>query len=421
VQGDAFYLDSHIWLYYRLVVTPLEKDKDFARRLPAIDALRGLVMVIMALDHVRDFFSRDAMLFSPTDLARTTPALFLTRWITHFCAPVFMLTAGMGAFLWWQRHRTRKQLSEFLLTRGLWLLLLELTVMRVAYYFSFSLQYPIFLLVLWSLGGSMMALAALAWLPSRWLAVLSIAVLALHNCLDGVRASQFGSLAPVWNVFHQPGAFRAAGRLVFVGYPLAPWIALIAAGFCLGKLFLLDPAVRRRILLLMGAGLTLAFVILRAANVYGDPAPWSTQETAAYTLFSFLNCTKYPPSLAFLLMTLGPSLLVLAYFDGAPLRATNPLLVLGRLPLFFFVLHFYAAHAAAALMAWLRYGHAAFGFLFVPMPSMGGPSERFPAGFGYDLWVVYIAWVLIVAGLYPLCRWFAGVKSRRRDWWLSYL
>lgn len=399
----------------------MDKDKNFARRLPSIDALRGLVMIVMALDHVRDFFSRDAMLFSPTDLARATPVLFLTRWITHFCAPVFMLTAGMSAFLWWQRNRTRKQLSEFLLTRGLWLLLLELVVMRMAYYFSLSLQYPILLLVLWSLGGSMIALAALAWLSAPLLAVLSIAALALHNCLDGVQASQFGSLAPLWNVFHQPGAFRAAGQLVIVGYPLAPWIALIAAGFCLGRIFLMEPALRRRILLLVGAGSTLAFVILRAVNVYGDPAPWTTQRTAVYTLLSFLNCTKYPPSLAFLLMTLGPALLVLAYFDRVPLRAMNPLLVLGRVPLFFFVLHFYAAHAAAAFMAWLRYGHAAFAFLFVPMPSLGGPSQLFPAGFGYDLWVVYIAWALIVVGLYPLCRWFARIKSRRRDWWLSYL
>src|ERR1022692_1111264 len=399
----------------------MDTDKKSALRLPAIDALRGLVMIIMALDHVRDFFSRDAMLFSPTDLARTTPALFLTRWITHFCAPVFMLTAGMGAFLWWQRNRTRKQLSEFLLTRGLWLLLLELVVMRVAYYFSLSLQYPVLLLVLWSLGSCMIVLAALAWLPTRLLAVLSIAALALHNSLDGVQASQFGAAAPVWNVLHQPGAFPVAGLLVIVAYPLAPWIALIAAGFCLGRVFLMEPAVRRRVLLWIGAGSTLAFIILRAANVYGDPAPWTTQRNAVYTLFSFLNCTKYPPSLAFLLMTLGPALLALAWFDRVPLRATNPLLVLGRVPLFFFILHFYAAHLAAAFMAWLRYGQAAFAFLFVPMPSFGGPGQLFPVGFGYDLWVVYLAWVLIVVGLYPLCRWFAGIKSRRRDWWLSYL
>jgi uncharacterized membrane protein len=399
----------------------MENDKNLTRRLPAIDALRGLVMVIMALDHVRDFFHRDAMLFSPTDLARTTPILFLTRWITHFCAPVFMLTAGMGAFLWWKRNRTRRQLSAFLLTRGVWLVLLELVVMRGAYYFDYSLQYPILLLVLWSLGACMIALAALAWLPLRLLAVLSIAALALHNCLDGVQATHFGSFAPLWNIFHQVGAFPVAGRLVIVGYPLAPWTALIAAGFCLGRIFLMEPLARRRILLLIGSGSTLAFVILRAMNVYGDLAPWTTQRTAVYTLLSFLNCTKYPPSLDFLLMTLGPALLVLAYFDTLSFRSTNPLLVLGRVPLFFFVLHFYAAHAAAAIMAWLRYGHEAFAFLFVPMPSMGGPSQMFPAGFGYELWVVYVAWLLIVVGLYPVSRWFARVKSRRRDWWLSYL
>lgn len=250
---------------------------------------------------------------------------------------------------------------------------------------------------------------------------MSIAVLALHNCLDGVQASQFGSAAPVWNILHRVGAFRAAGLLVVVGYPLAPWIALIAAGFCLGRTFLWEPDVRRRFLLLIGGGSTLAFVILRAVNLYGDPVPWTTQRTAVYTMLSFLNCTKYPPSLNFLLMTLGPALLVLAWFDRVPLRSVNPLLVLGRVPLFYFVLHFYAAHAVAALIAWLRYRHSAFAFLSVPMPSFGGPSELFPAGFGYGLWVVYVVWVMIVVGLYPLCRWFARVKSRRRDWWLSYL
>lgn len=197
--------------------------------------------------------------------------------------------------------------------------------MRVAYYFSFSLRYPVLLLVLWSLGSCMIALAALAWLPTRLLAVLSIAALALHNCLDGVQASQFGSAAPVWNVLHQVGAFPVAGLLVVVGYPLAPWIALIAAGFCLGRLFLMEPTMRRRVLLLIGGGSTLAFILLRAVNVYGDPAPWTMQRSTVYTLLWFLNCTKYPPSLDFLLMTLGPALLVLAWFDRVPLRSGNPL------------------------------------------------------------------------------------------------
>jgi uncharacterized membrane protein len=397
------------------------KHKERTGRVVSIDAVRGAVMVLMALDHVRDFFHRAAMSSSPTDFATTTPALFMTRWVTHFCAPVFMFTAGLGVFLWWKNNRTLKELSRFQLTRGLWLLGLELTVMRLAYNFDFSQRYPILLLVLWVLGAAMVAMAALVWLPGRWLAVSSLAVIALHNLFDSVNASQFGSGAGVWNVLHQAGAFKLAGQVVIVGYPLVPWIAVMAAGFCFGPVFLIDPSARRRYLIRIGAALTLAFVVIRVLNRYGDPAPWSTQSSPTYTVLSFLNTSKYPPSLAFLLMTLGPALLALAYFDRRPPKPSNPLVVLGRVPLFYFVLHFYAAHAAAAVFAWLKYGRASLGFIFHPVPSMGGPRDLFPSGFGYDLWVVYAVWALIVVGLYPACRWFARVRARRRDWWLSYL
>jgi uncharacterized membrane protein len=391
------------------------------QRVPAIDAVRGAVMVLMALDHVRDFIHRDAAFASPTDLATTTPVLFFTRWVTHLCAPTFMFTAGLGAFLWWRAGKSRPQLSAFLLTRGLWLILLEVTVMRLALNFNLSWQYPVLLLVLWALGASMIALALLVWLPLRVLAVLSVAVIALHNCLDGVSAAQLGPAAWVWNVLHQPGALPFAGTTVIVGYPLVPWVAVMALGFCCGRLFLLEPAVRRRYLTLLGAAATLGFVALRAANLYGDPRPWTSQSSPAYTLLSFLNTTKYPPSLAFLLMTLGPTLLALAWFDRPGLQSSNPLLVFGRVPLFFFVVHFYAAHGAAVLLALACYGTDALAFVFNPLPVMGGPAELFPPEFGYDLWVVYLVWGLLVVGLYPVCRWFAGVKARRREWWLSYL
>jgi uncharacterized membrane protein len=399
----------------------METNTEGARRVVAIDAIRGVVMVLMALDHVRDFVHRGAMSYSPTDLARTTTALFLTRWVTHICAPVFMFTAGMGAFLWWQQSRTRQQLSTFLLTRGFWLLVLELTVMRLAYNFDFSQRYPLLLLVLWALGACMIGLAALVWLPLRALAVLSIAVVTLHNCLDYVTASQFGASAGIWNLIHEAGAFRLAGATVIVGYPLVPWIAVMALGFCFGRVFLMESSLRRRYLVAIGAASTLAFVVIRALNRYGDPVPWSTQSSVIDTALSFLNTTKYPPSLAFLLMTLGPALLALAYFDLAELKPSNPLVVFGRVPLFFFVIHFYAAHATAVVLAWLRYGRASLTFAFHPVPSMGGPRELFPAGFGYDLWVVYVVWTLIGLGLYPACRWFARIKGTRRDWWLSYL
>jgi uncharacterized membrane protein len=392
-----------------------------SRRVESIDAVRGMVMVLMALDHVRDFVHRGAMSGSPTDLATTTPALFLTRWVTHLCAPTFMLTAGLGAFLWWQRGRTKSQLSTFLVTRGAWLIFLEVTVMQLAYYFNLSSRYPVLLLVLWALGACMIVLAALIWLPIPALAIVSLATIVLHNSLDGVTPVTFGGGAPVWNVLHQSGAFPVAGLMVIVGYPLVPWIAVMALGFCLGPVFLLEPAVRRRYLSVLGLAATAGFVIVRAVNIYGDPAPWVSQDSPALTVLSFLNTTKYPPSLSFLLMTLGPALLALALLDRPGLGRSSPLVVLGRVPLFYFVLHFYAAHAAAVILALFRYGIGARSFMFQPLPSMGGPAEQFPTGFGYDLWVVYLVWVLIVVGLYPVCRWFAEIKAKRHDWWLSYL
>lgn len=378
-------------------------------------------MVIMALDHVRDFFHVGAMSFSPTDLTKTTPALFFTRWITHFCMPVFVFTAGMGAFLWGQRNHTKAQLSRFLSTRGVWFIVLELTVMQLAYNFSFSPHYTILLLVLWIFGICMIAMAALIHLPVRWLAALSVAVIVFHNCLDRIKASQFGSAAWVWNLLHQPGVVSIAGKGVLVSYPLVPWIAVMAAGFSFGQFFRLEVSSRRRMMWRTGLVLTVAFVVVRAVNGYGDPARWSFQKSGMFTVLSFLNCTKYPASLDFLLMTLGPAFLVLAYLDQRPLRATNPLVIFGRVPLFYFVLHFYVIHALAVLAAWFRYGSPASRFMFNRLPSMGGPRQLFPADFGYGMWVVYGVWIFTVLSLYPLCMWFAKIKAARRNWWLSYL
>ena len=323
-------------------------------------------MVIMALDHTRDFFHAGAMSFSPEDLARTTPILFFTRWITHVCAPVFLFTAGIGAFLRLDRPgATKAQLSRFLLTRGVWLILIELTVMRLAFNFSFEMRYPVLLLILWALGVSMIALAALIYLPRRVLAVASLAVIILHNSLDSVQASQFGALGGVWNVLHQQGVFVLGGIPVVAGYPVMPWIAVMALGFCVGPIFRLEPQVRQRLLRKWGTLLIVAFVLLRAVNVYGDPAPWSVQPSATYTVLSFLRTTKYPPSLDFLLMTIGPALFALAWFDRRRLAASNPLVVIGRVPFFYYVTHFWALHLLVALMAWLRYGGAAIPFLLV--------------------------------------------------------
>lgn len=390
-------------------------------RLASIDAVRGLVMIIMALDHVRDFFHIGAMSFSPTDLTRTTPILFFTRWITHYCMPVFMFTAGMGAYLYGQRNHTRAELSRFLWTRGLWFIFLEVTVMQFAYSFNFSSSNLVLLLVLWIFGICFIVMAGLIHLPIRWLAALSLAVIVFHNLLDNINASRFGGAAPFWNVLHQPGVFKLAGRTFAIAYPLLPWVAVIAAGFCLAQIFRLEAARRRRIMLWLGIGLTLAFVVVRAINHYGDPVPWEHQKSAMFTLLAFLNCTKYPASLDFLLMTLGPGLILLAYWDGRTFQVDNPLIVFGRVPMFYFVLHFYLIHIFVVIAAFLRYGTSARDFIFNRVPSMGGPQQLFPGNFGYGLLAAYGFWLLTVVTLYPVCRWFAQVKVRRRDWWLSYL
>ena len=388
----------------------------------SIDALRGIVMILMALDHVRDFIHYDAMIgASPTDLARTTPVLFLTRWVTHFCAPIFIFTAGLGAWLWWRRGHSRGELARFLVTRGLWLIVLELTVMRLAYNFSVSAQYPVFLLVLWVLGASMIGLAAWIWMPTRVVMVAALAMIALHNLLDPIQAPSLGAAAGVWNLLHQVGAFRLANQIIIVGYPLVPWVAVMAFGFACGPLYELMPGERQRWLWRAGIAATIGFVIVRGLNGYGDPIPWAGQPSAVMSALSFLNVTKYPPSLAFLLMTLGPALMALAWLDRIGVPTSNPLVTLGRAPLFFFVAHFFLAHAAAVALAWLRYGGAAAAFTFHPLPSMGGPRALYPPDFGFDLRVAYAVWAAVVLALYPACRWFAEWKARRHTWWVSYL
>ncbi len=372
-------------------------------RVGSVDALRGLVMVVMALDHTRDFLHSAVVHFDPEDLARTSTALFLTRWVTHFCAPVFVLTAGLGAWFWRASGRTTRELSRFLLTRGLWLILLELTALRLAY--DFAPGGPVLLTILWALGASMVVLAALVHLPVRALAVLSLAVVVLHDATDAFRPDAWW-----WTLLHRRGAILAGPAVIVVGYPLVPWFAVMALGFALGPVMALDAGRRRRRLLALGLAATAAFLLLRLANAYGDPQPW-----AAPGLLSFLRCSKYPPSLQFLLMTLGPALAALAWLDGRRLSPAHPIVVLGRVPLFYFLLHLYVIHALAVALALVRYGHA--GFLFGSTPNAG----TYPADYGYPLAVVCVAWLGVVAACYPLCRWFAGVKARRPGGWLSYL
>jgi uncharacterized membrane protein len=388
-------------------------------RVQSVDILRGLVMILMAIDHTRDYVHSAAMAFPPEDLSQTTPAIFLTRWITHFCAPVFVFCAGIGAFLRLERGGTKADLSRFLWTRGLWLVFLEFTVVRAGFFFINLDSSPVFLLVLWALGMSMIALALLVHLPYRVLLAVSIATIALHDLFDRVTPEQFGAFSWLWQILHVQGLLTAGPPLVIVAYPLVPWIGVMAAGYCFGRVYRLGTERRHLVLLRLGLALTVTFFVLRALNGYGDPRPWSVQDGTSHTWLSFLNTTKYPASLDFLLMTLGPAILFLAWAGRLRLTERNPLLVFGRVPLFYFVVHIPLIHALAIAMTWARYGAAPF--LFLPPPTLGTPRDVFPPDYGWDLWVVYLLTGGVVLALYPVCLWLSRLKARRREWWLSYL
>ncbi|GLC26049.1 DUF1624 domain-containing protein [Roseisolibacter agri] len=386
-----------------------------ARRLAAVDALRGVAMVLMTLDHVRDYFG-DASV-NPTTAATTSVALFLTRWVTHLCAPTFFLLTGTGAYLS-ARRRDPAALSRFLASRGLWLLVLDTVVLRcLGWQFNVDFQVTL-LLVLWALGWAMLVLAVLVRWPARVAGAFGVAMIVGHNLLDGVRAESLGALGPLWMVLHQPGLLLPPPHAVLVAYPLVPWVGVAAAGYALGAVFAWEPARRRAFLARLGAACALAFLVLRAANVYGDPRPWSVQAAPWRTVLSFLDTTKYPPSLLFLLMTLGPALLLLAALDRRVPRWLRPVEVLGRVPLFYFAMHVVLIHLLAVAACWWRYG-AVHWMFESPTPDRYPFTQ--PPGWPSPLPVVYAVWALVVVALWPLCRWFAAVKARRRDWWLGYL
>ncbi|MGH8185934.1 MAG: DUF1624 domain-containing protein, partial [Steroidobacteraceae bacterium] len=313
-------------------------------RLSSIDALRGLVMVLMALDHARDFFT-DAR-FDPLDLSQTTLALFLTRWVTHLCAPTFIFLAGVSAYLLSLRI-TPAELSRFLVTRGLWLILLEVTIVQFAWTFNFRYDSGVFLQVIWAIGVSMIVLAALARLPIATVATISLVLIAGHNLFDGVAVNELGAWAPLWSVLHVQGQVSH----VWVLYPLIPWVGVMGLGFAMGAMFQLEPAPRRRLLIRLGVACLSAFILLRAANAYGDPQPWSIQPDTLRTLLSFMTVQKYPPSLSYLLVMLGSGFLLLAAFESARGKLANVLRTFGRVPLFFYVLHIAFAQFAAGVVA----------------------------------------------------------------------
>jgi uncharacterized membrane protein len=408
-----------------------ETSEKIQRRFDSVDFLRGLVMVIMLLDHTREFVHADALRYSPTDLTKTSVALFFTRWITHLCAPTFVLLAGTSVYLQKMRGKSTAELSKFLLARGLWLITLEFTLIRFSLFFNFDYSFFGLAEVIWVFGASMIVLAGLIHLPARAVAVFGIVIIALHNLLDRIQVPPATSMAStpapdffqtLWLLLHQPGFVPLFGNVkMFVAYPLIPWVGVMAAGYALGVVYSWNAERRRKFLLRLGLALTTLFVLIRAANFYGDPQAWETQPSPVFTVLSFLNTTKYPASLLFLLMTLGPATLILARADkindsregGFWIRI---FITFGRVPLFYFILQMFVAHGSGLLLSLLTGKSVRYLFLNFPASSTDAPP-----GAGFDLWVVYATWLAGLLLLYPLCLWYGKIKLRRRGFPFSYL
>jgi len=399
-----------------------------SERVPSLDVLRGVVMVVMALDHARDYFTY--LRFEPEDMGRTYLAVFLTRWVTHFCAPVFAFLAGTGAYLSSRKDGPRA-VSSLLWKRGVWLVFLEMTVMALGWTFFCPLPIAV---TLWALGWSMVVLSFLMRLGTGWVGILGVAMIVLHNLADRLDpANMMRPLQDLWAILHVPGLLWAVPKkipLLFVGYPLIPWLGVMAAGYSLGA-WLSKPN-RSRTLCRLGAGLSLAFVILRITNLYGNPpsglgfgfpwgnGPWERKETLSLTVISFLNVQKYPPSLQFLLMTLGPSLMLLGWLDRrAAQSGLGPIarffLVYGRVPMFYYVVHIYLIHAMAVVVA------ALFGQPVHWLVRGAIILNPIPDGYGHGLGFIYLMWGTAVLALFWPCQWFASLKRRRSDWWWRYL
>ncbi len=379
-------------------------------------------MVLMAIDHVR--------VYSGLPAGGPSPGIFFTRWITHFCAPAFVFLAGTSAFLYGRKHA---DVSRFLLTRGLWLVLLELTVLRVAWTFNFDFAHYEMAGVIWVIGWSMVLLAGLVKLPLAVVGTIGVVIIAGHNLVDpylGQLAPKLGasSLAGLWKVlylsfFAGPIQFGPDGPNLIVLYSIIPWVGVIAAGYAFGRVLTLEPARRNRICLALGFGAIGLFLVLRGFNLYGDPRPWAAAAPGPGgalpmpSVLAFLNTTKYPASLAFLLMTLGPTIASIPLLERARGAVARWITVFGRVPFFFYVLHIPLIHALALAVSQIRLGEVS-PWLFANHP-MGNPPA--PEGYTWSLPVLYLVWALAIAMLFLPCRWFRDLKARRKDWWLSYL
>ncbi len=387
------------------------------KRIYSLDFLRGFVMIIMALDHTRDFLHFDAFIHDPLDLKTTGPILFFTRWITHFCAPVFVFLAGISIFLQ-EARKSKNELSAFLMKRGLWLVFVEVVI--ITYAWTFHSGFPVFVLgVIWAIGISMIGMALLIRLPFKMVFIIGLLLVFGHNVFDYYPSTHSGLF---WD-------FLRNGNFVFhtlipshemaIIYPILPWLGLMSLGYCLGAFYKQEynPVKRRKILSTLGWSAIVFFMLLRWTNLYGNPFLWSAQVDPIFTFMSFIDVHKYPPSLLYLCITIGPALLFLAYFENLNTKWSKVVSVYGRVPFFYYVLHFYILHLIA-IFVFISNGHdlnEETSLIF------GIPFKFVVAGEGLALKYVYLVWILMVAALYPLCKWFSDLKQRKNYWWLSYL
>jgi len=385
-------------------------------RIETIDLLKGFVMILMALDHTRDYFHSVAFLYDPLDANYTTIPIYLTRWITNFCAPVFCLLAGVSVYFVSLR-KAKKELSIFLVKRGFWLIFLEFTIVNFSWYFDLEFK-NLELLVIWSLGVSMLALAALIHLPKKVILLFSLILIFGHNLLDSIHFE--GNV--LWSILHEVSGFLITDNWNFyVGYPIIPWIAVMSLGYYIGDIYnkTFDVNKRKRILNYLGFGSIAVFLIFRFFNFYGNPTDWVSMETFTQTAMSFMNVHKYPPSLLYLLITLGPAFLYLAYSEKCKGSIVNFFTTFGRVPFLFYILHIYLIHLLALIMAEIT----GFGWRTMILDLWVTEDPTFKDhGYGFDLWVVYTAWILVIACLYPICKKYDLYKSNNKQkWWLSYL
>ena len=374
-------------------------------------------MVLMVLDHSRSYFHLGALVNDPTDLAVTTPIIFFTRFITHFCAPVFVFLAGTSAFLYGSK-KTKPELSKFLISRGAWLVFVEIAIMSFIWFFNITCR-TILLQVLFAIGISMIVLGMLIYLPKKAILVLAIIIITCHNMLDGITSEGKSLPSIIWYILHQHSIFEFSRIFVIVEYPVLPWIGVMALGYCFGGFYAkdFDVSKRKKWLLRLGTGAIVLFFVLRSINIYGDPVPWSMQKNMIYTVLSFFNVTKYPPSLSFLLITLGPALLFLYSTETSKNRFTGFFVVFGRVPFFYYILHVLFIHLFALLGVLFTEGD----WKIMILDERVFTSSIY-AGYGYPLWVAYLIWIGVVLLLYPLSKKYMNYKANNKDkWWLSYL